>query len=306
MTLQRPVALLNAGSTTAVDNFLEDRFSFGNTYTGSIANAIDLGGVTDPAPQSVYQSYRYTNTGTAGVGFGYQLPVPDGTYTIRLHFQDPSYSGSNQRKFDIKLQDVLVQDEFDVAATAGGQYKAVALSFTVTASGGNGIKLELINGSTGIYNNTAFICGIELGAANPLGMAAPTVNLELSADGGANWSPLANDLTMDRFGRGSYLWTIPGGQAAGSQYRIRAVANGAVGVNDASDENFLIANNGMDYYVNDASTVGDVFTTAVGRQRRQRKIPRPAHGQPLGPAYRLRPRSRRRHPRGYRHLQLDS
>ena len=206
---QRPVALINSGSTTAVDNFLGDAFSFGGTYTGSITNAINLSGVANPAPMSVYQSYRYTDSNTPGDGFGYQLAVPDGTYTITLHFEDPSYYGVGQRKFDIKLQNVLVQDEYDVFAAAGGQYKAASLTFTVTASGGNGIKLEFLNGSTGLYNNTAFVCGIELWQANPGGVANPTVNLELSSDGGVNWSPLANNLTMDRFGRGAYLWTIP-------------------------------------------------------------------------------------------------
>ena len=271
---------MNAGSTTAVENFLEDRFSFGNTYTSSTTNAINLSGVTDPAPQSVYQSYRYMNTGTAGVGFGYQLPVPDGTYTIRLHFEDPSYNASNQRKFDIQLQDVLVQDEFDVVAAAGGQFKAVALSFNVTASGGNGIKLELINGSTGIYSNQAFICGIELWAANPLGVANPTVNLELSADGGTNWSPLANDQTMDRFGRGATRGRSPAVRPQG------AVPDPGRGQRRGGSQRRLgrklpDRQQRPDYYVNDASCRRRLHHRR-GRQCRQWKIPRPAHGQPLG------------------------
>jgi hypothetical protein len=49
------------------------------------ADAIDLTGVVNPAPEAVYRTYRYTNTNAAGASFGYQLPVPDGSYTVRLH-----------------------------------------------------------------------------------------------------------------------------------------------------------------------------------------------------------------------------
>ena len=56
------------------------------------------------------------------------------------------------------------------------------------------------------------------------------------------------------------------------------MANGYVGVNDASDDNFLIANNGHDYYVNDNSTIGDVFTTAIGNNALSGKSTSPTYG----------------------------
>ena len=194
--------------------------------------------------------------------------MPDGSYTIRLHFAEPNFNAINQRKFDILLQGVLVQNDYDVRAAAGAIYKATTLTFPVTASADGGIILELENVLT-----QAFINGIEIFAANPLGQADPTLNLELSNNDGASWCPLANNLTMDRFGRGSYLWNIPAGQAEGSQYRIRAVANVGGTVQDTSDEAFLVANSGQHYYVNDASTTGDSFTTAIGNNLNSGKSP---------------------------------
>ena len=49
---------------------------------------MDTSGVSNPAPQAVYQTYDYANYG-AGNELAYQLPVPDGTYTLRLHFVEP-------------------------------------------------------------------------------------------------------------------------------------------------------------------------------------------------------------------------
>ncbi len=214
MTQQRPVALINAGGP-ALDNYLGDRYSTAPSTFTSIGNAIDLTGVTDPAPAALYQTLRYTSSGAVGFRMGYELPVPDGSYTVRLHFAEPTYNTVNQRKMDIYLQGALVQNDYDVRAAAGAIYKATTLTFPVTASANGGILLELEN-----VLNQAFINGIEILAANPLGQANPTVNLELSSNDGASWSPLANNLTMDRFGRGSYLWNVPAGQAESSQYRI--------------------------------------------------------------------------------------
>ena len=88
--------------------------------------------------------------------------------------------------------------------------------------------------------------------ANAHGVAAPTVDLQVSTDGGASWRAIAAGLAVDRFGNGSYTWTADA-ETAGNTALIRALAHaGAVTVQDDS-EAFLIANNGNLYYVNDGS-----------------------------------------------------
>ena len=54
--------------------------------------------------------------------------------------------------------------------------------------------------------------------------------------------------------------------------RVRT-PDGTARCKGTSDEAFLIANGGHDYYVNDASPAGDVFTTAVGNNANSGKTP---------------------------------
>ena len=60
------------------------------------------------------------------------------------------------------------------------------------------------------------------------------VNVELSTNGGTNWSTIATNVTVD-----SLLWTIPTSLRPGGDFRIRVVhSNGSA--NDASDASFAI------------------------------------------------------------------
>ena len=43
----------------------------------------------EPAPQAVYQTLSYPDYTGIGQKVAYQIPVPDGSYTIRLHFVEP-------------------------------------------------------------------------------------------------------------------------------------------------------------------------------------------------------------------------
>src|SRR5262249_44681583 len=67
-----------------------------------------------------------------------------------------------------------------------------------------------------------------------------------------------------RYGQGRYIWT-PDQATAGNTALIRATGvAGTTSVQDVSDELFLVANGGKSYYVNDASTTGDEYATAIG------------------------------------------
>ena len=71
---------------------------------------------------------------------------------------------------------------------------------------------------------------------------------------------------------GDFSWTIPASVAEGN-YIIRVTANEGVKASDLSDTPFSIVNGGKEYYVNDASTTGDVFTTAIGNNANSGKRP---------------------------------
>ena len=83
--------------------------------------------MTNPAPQSVYQHNRYGN-------FTYTIPgLTAGTsYTVRLHFAEEYWTTAGSRIFNVLINGTQVLTNFDIFATAGGEYKAVVEQFTAT------------------------------------------------------------------------------------------------------------------------------------------------------------------------------
>ena len=195
LNLEQPVSLLNVGGG-ALGGWQANDYQVVSYLTASFTQAVDVSGVVHAAPEQVYQSYAYNNG--AGNRLAWHLPASDGNYTLRLHFVEPAFTSSGQRKFDVKLQGANVTTNYDIYAAAGARFKATTLSYSVTASGGMGIDLELFN--TGYY--PAIISGIELFALNPSGTASPTMDVELSIDNGRTWSALATSVAVDRFGNG--------------------------------------------------------------------------------------------------------
>ncbi len=269
LTTLAPVALIDAGGSGS-DNFGPDQFeTAGYPYSQTFTNAVNTSGVTYPAPQAVYQSYSEANSGV-GNNLAYHVSVPDGVYTVQLDFVEPyQYEAVGSRVFDIQLQGTTVQSKYDIRAAAGAPFTATAKTYTVTVSGGQGLNLNLVNDAY----DPAVLAGLEIYAVNPLGVTSPTVNLDLSADGGQTWTSIATGLGMDHFGRGNYLWTIPTTLTPGSQYLVRVTSNDGQHAQGISTQDFLIANNGHAYYVNDGSTTGDVYTTAVGDDANSGKTP---------------------------------
>jgi uncharacterized repeat protein (TIGR01451 family) len=98
-----------------------------------------------------------------------------------------------------------------------------------------------------------------------------TVNIDLLRDSDPNFVQSVAD---HAFNNGSFAWTVPLTLPLVSDYRIRVHFNGdGVQPQAITAESFLVTNNGHDYYVNDNSTAGDVFTTAVGNNANSGKSP---------------------------------
>jgi hypothetical protein len=117
---------ISSGGAAAGAYEADTDFSGGRTY--STAAAIDTSGVTDPAPQAVYQHERYGN-------FTYTVPglTPGASYTVRLHFAEIYWNSAGQRLFNVAINGATVLSSFDIYAAAGGKNKAVVEQFTATA-----------------------------------------------------------------------------------------------------------------------------------------------------------------------------
>jgi len=149
---------INSGGGAA-GNFVADTDVTGGTTIYSTSNTIDTSGVTNPAPQAVYQTER------SGSDFTYTIPGfrPNTSYLVRLHFAEFAFSGPGIRLFNVKINGQQVLTNFDIYAAAGGQNKAVVEPFLATADGSGAITIEYVNVVGGAKSS-----GIEVLSAPPL------------------------------------------------------------------------------------------------------------------------------------------
>ncbi len=141
---------ISAGGPAAAP-FVADQDFSGGTAT-STTNAITTTGVTNPAPQSVYQHNRYGN-------FTYTIPglTAGASYNVRLDFAETYWTAAGSRTFNVLINGTQVLTSFDIFATAGGEYKAVAESFTATASSAGAVTIQFVT-----VKDNAQVNGIEV------------------------------------------------------------------------------------------------------------------------------------------------
>ena len=158
---------VNSGSTTAAGAFVADTDVSGGTIAAPTTATINTSGVTNPAPQGVYQTERY------GTLFTYTFPglTTGVTYTVRLHFCEYYWNGANQRKFNVFINGSQVLTNFDIYATAGGQDIALVREYSVAPKSNGQISIVYSNGTV----DQAKASGIEIilpAPAAPTGLAA--------------------------------------------------------------------------------------------------------------------------------------
>jgi hypothetical protein len=122
----------------------------------STSQAITVNSQSSPAPAVIYQTGRYTGVMNVGATLDFRFPVPDGTYTLRLHFAETSQTAAGRRRFDIEAENVLLDTDVDVFQRAGGRYQALIIEYTVTVNDGE-LNLSFIN-----KINQSTVAGIEI------------------------------------------------------------------------------------------------------------------------------------------------
>jgi regulation of enolase protein 1 (concanavalin A-like superfamily) len=151
---------IDAGGVGA-GSFLPDQdFSNLNGATFTTGNPIDTSGVTNPAPQEVYQSERW-----GAMTYTISNLTPAQQYGVRLHFAEIYWSGPGQRLFDVAINGKRVLHNFDVFATAGGADKAVIKLFLAQADHRGRIVVQFLFGPV----DNPKLSGIEVRRADGQG-----------------------------------------------------------------------------------------------------------------------------------------
>ncbi len=133
---------INAGGKAA-NGFAADAFYFGgNTYATSA-------GIAGTTADAIYQTERFGD-------FKYAAAVKNGTYDVTLKFAEIYLDKAGQRLFDVKAENKLVLDDYDVFREAGGKNIAVDETFEVKVTDGR-LDLEFIS-----VRENAKLCGIEI------------------------------------------------------------------------------------------------------------------------------------------------
>ncbi|WP_170293227.1 malectin domain-containing carbohydrate-binding protein [Thermogemmatispora aurantia] len=146
------ITAINAGGSTA-GNFVADTgYNQGNQYSDT-STAINTSGVSNPAPQAVWQSCRWNSS------FSYTITglFAGARYTVKLDWAELTFQAAGQRVFNVAINGQTVLSNFDVYATAG--YKtALQRQFTVQANSSGQIVISFTQGSA----DNPFINGIEV------------------------------------------------------------------------------------------------------------------------------------------------
>jgi hypothetical protein len=143
---------INAGGV-AVDNWVADEDFSGGTATSTSAT-INTSHVANPAPQAVYQTNRFGN-------FTYTIPgfTAGARYIVDLHFAETFWTAPGQRLFNVLINGNQVLTNYDMFASAGGEFIATVESFAVTADATGTITIQFVPGAA----DNPQVNGIEIG-----------------------------------------------------------------------------------------------------------------------------------------------
>lgn len=159
-----PALAINCGGSASGAFAADSGFSGGGT--SNTASAIDTTGVTDPAPQAVYQTNRFgSHTYTlAGLTAG-------ASYNVRLHFAEAYWNATGQRVFHININGTRVLSSFDIFAAAGAKNKAVIREFTASANASGQLVVQFVTATDNAQCN-----GIEIRVPRPVTPTNVTAN----------------------------------------------------------------------------------------------------------------------------------
>lgn len=165
---------INAGGEAFVSaagtHYLSDTL-----FEGESRTATHMVDISDATLKSLYQSERW------GKEFSYRFNVPNGKYSLRLHFAEIYWGVAEKRIMDVLVQDSLLLDDMDVFLEGGGKNQAFQKVFEGVEVTDNVLTLAFSASA-----DNAKISGIEIEWENnapAFALSAYELSLEEDFDG---------------------------------------------------------------------------------------------------------------------------
>ena len=225
VTVLDPGALhmkLDCGTETPVTDWERaNQYVTGGSDYPSLPTPTNLASLTDPAPAGLYNSCRH------GADHTYEIPVPSGTYLVRIHFADHD---DNSRSMTYKIEGATVLSDYDPPQNA-----AEIKEYPNTDVIDGGLTIEALN----VGGNDIFECGIEIiggTTASPVLTTIEVTPATASVDAGATQAFTAAG--YDQYGdpiSASIAWSVSGGGAVSP-----ASGTGTSFVSDGTNGTFTV------------------------------------------------------------------
>jgi endo-1,4-beta-xylanase len=144
---------INAGGSASGSFTADQYYSGGSTYTNTAT--IDMSQITsNPPPAAIFNSERYG-------AMTYTIPnlTAGRTYTVTLYFAETYLTAAGQRLFNVTINGSSVLSSFDIYASAGGQNRAIARTFAITANSSGQVVIQFISGTENPKINGITVAG---------------------------------------------------------------------------------------------------------------------------------------------------
>lgn len=131
--------------TIAGETFLEDQYRF-----GPVAEYLADDSVTEIANtdlDTIYLTETITDNDNNGGPISYEIPVSNGTYTVKLYFAEIYWGvtkrdgmgdggGEGSRIMDVDIEEMSILNNFDVFMAAGGAATAITKMYDIEVTDG--------------------------------------------------------------------------------------------------------------------------------------------------------------------------
>ncbi len=201
---------INCGGGS-IQDWVNDIYGSGGTTFASTV-AVDTTGVANAAPMGVYQTVRKETSNYTIKN----LPTAK-QYTIRLHFDEPTFNAAGKRQFNVAINGTQVLQNLDIYAETGGMYKALVKQVTGTTDATGKLSFDFTVGAA----DQPRISGIEL-------VGPPPVTIFETESLAATWTSGVTHRIITGSGFSGGTGTILDATAVGQEvtYTVPAVSAG--------------------------------------------------------------------------------